>query len=542
MSHRMSLVVAVVSMLIVAATAQAKSEPAAGTAPDRASIDWIKTQTIRAGYMNRWNSEELPAKLAAAGFNTMHVQFCHGGHADIKRWGQLAKESNLRFFTSVWWTYPRQVEAYRGKPTGIGTRYRGFVNAAGESHTKTACPVDERYWREWVTPDLVEMAKQADDAGICGVTIDSELYFTEEPDGRGPLGWYYYSGMCFCDHCFDDFVRSVEAKETSTDILPPDRETWLKERNHLPAYEANLKDNVEAQARRLEQAVHAIDPDLLLGFLAVYDAGGFFFDGLRDGFKTPERPVTIWTETPTYRRGYHPYVHTVRNRLRASGNVLYIPGLYLEAHAPMDLARQVRELAANTDGYWVFTRKKDLLMNATIGAYLSGGNAAIARDAPIRDETPFLDLWDKYDSVLTLPAHWRLRIDPEDVGEKEEWFAMSGDVGEWRDIPIGDFWDKPLGGPYTGAAWYRVAVRVAPSAPGEKFYLVFGAVDEDARVWFNGKPVGKHAKGPAGRSERFLIDVTGRIDWGRRNLIAVRVYNSAGAGGIWKPVRLITAK
>ena len=72
-----------------------------------------------------------------------------------------------------------------------------------------------------------------------------------------------------------------------------------------------------------------------------------------------------------------------------------------------------------------------------------------------------------------------------------------------------------LGGPCTGAAWCRVRANAPSSAAGE------------------------HANGPVGWDKRFLIDVTGQLEPGKENVIVVRVYNSIGAGGIWKPVRLI---
>ena len=546
MLFRMSLVVSIMSALVLAFVAQAEpqteSDMTVRPPLHRSSLDWIQTEKIRAGYMNRWNSEELPGKLAAAGFNTMHVQFCHGGHGDIKRWGRLARESGLRLFTSIWWGYAANQESRIGKPSGIGKRYRGFVLATGRRQTRTVCPTDERYWDAWITPDMIEMAKQARAVGITGITIDPESYRNTEPDGGVSYVWYYYGGMCFCEYCFGDFLTSIGAAATPDDVPPGNRKAWLKQRDHLGAYETNLKENVQVQARRVEQAVHAIDPDVLLGFLAVYGADDFFFAGLRDGFGTPERPVTIWTETPTYKHGYHPYVDEVYSKLRSIGDVIYIPGLYLEAHAPMTLEDQSHALAAHSDGYWVFTRKKNLLMNATIVNYFKKGNGFIDRGAPSRDEAPFVDLWDAYDPVLTLPAWWRFRLDPEDVGKTEAWFAGDVDKADWRGLAIADFWDKSLDGPYAGAAWYRTAVNVPSSAAGRKLYLVFGAVDEEAWVWVNGEMAGEHAKGPEGWNQRFLIEVTEQLEAGQKNVIAVRVYNSIAAGGIWKPVRLIARK
>ena len=535
-----SLAVSAAFILILTASAQA--EPPTANVLDRASLDWISKERIRAGYCNRWTSEELPVKLAAAGFNTLHVQFCNAGHGDIQRWGRLARENNLRLITSVWWSYPSHRQSQQGVPARIGTSYRGFVNSAGRSHTMTVCPVDERYWQDWIMPDPLEMARQARGEGICGITLDPEFYGSAEPDGGGSYGWYYFSGMCHCDHCFGNFLETTDATETPAEVAPPDRAVWLEQHGHLRAYDDNLKNNVQVLARRLERAVHVIDPDVVLGFLAVYDASDFFSRGLRDGFQTPNRPVTIWPETPTYNKGYHPYVDEVYRKLRSSGNVVYVPGLYLEAHAPMKLNKQAHDLAMHSDGYWVFTNKTDLLMNATVGSYFRGANNAIANAAPASDEAPFVDLWDQYKPVATLPAQWLLRLDPQDIGEQKTWYAPEVQTNDWRTVNIGQFWEKTLGQPYIGVGWYRVAVNVPELAAGKRLYLAFGAVDEQAWVWVNGESAGAHAVGPQGWNRRFLIEVTEQLKPGHENVIAVRVHNSLAAGGIWKPVRIIARR
>ena len=544
MRHISAIVLATAILLPAVAFGEKTPEDADGpTGPtaDRSSLDWIKTEKIRAAYFHRWSSEELPGKVAEAGFNTMHVQHVHG-HGDLKRWAKLARESNLRLIMGTWWSYPAHRQQHHKTPSGIGTSYRGYVNYAGRSHTRTVCPVDEPYWQDWIMPPPIEMTKLARETGLVGITLDPEMYGSAEPDGGGAYGWYYFAGPCYCDHCFARFQRGVEGADAPLDVPPAQRHAWLEHRELLDAYKGSLKENVQSLARRLEQAVHALDPDLLLGFLAVYDAGDFFFRGLVDGLKTPDRPVMIWTETPTYNKGYHPYVDETYRKFQAMGDVLYIPGLFLEAHAPLTLPQQVHDLAAHSDGYWIYTGRKSLLANIDMGVLLKAGNEKIAESAPPSEEVPFMDLWDRYEPVLTLPREWRLRLDPEDAGKDGGWFAVELDDSEWQRVEVGTFWDDALGQPFVGAGWYRVALEVPAEAAGKKLFIAFGAVDEEAWIWVNGKPAGEHAKGPEGWNRRFLLDVTDRLAPGQKNLLAVRVFNSLAAGGIWKPVRLIAEK
>ena len=357
-------------------TTQAKIEP--GTR-DRKSLDWIQTEKIRSGYFHRWSAEELPGKLTQAGFNTIHVQFCNAGHGHIDRWARLARENNLRLFLSVWWNYPAHRETQQKVPSRIGERYRGFVNSAGRVHTKTVCPLDKAYWQDWIVPDFLAMAQKARAADIFGITLDPEFYSSEEPGGGGSYGWYQFSGACYCDFCFGSFLRDTGEKTIAADVPAAARGAWLEQQGQPKAYEAHLKKNVQLLARRLEQAVHAIDPDVLLGFLAVYEAGDFFARGLRDGFKTPARPVLIWTETPTYNKGYHAYVDEVYAKFLGLGNVIYVPGLNLAKHGPQTLGSQARDLALHSDGYWVFSQQKKLFQDEANLTSFKVGNGEIVK-------------------------------------------------------------------------------------------------------------------------------------------------------------------
>ena len=72
--------------------------------------------------------------------------------------------------------------------------------------------------------------------------------------------------------------------------------------------------------------------------------------------------------------------------------------------------------------------------------------------------------------------------------------------------------------------------------------LCFGAVDEDAWVWLNGKYVGQRVKGEVAWNAPFRFDIGKEIAWGAENVLAVRVFDSRFGGGIWKPVRIEVLK
>ena len=130
---------------------------------------------------------------------------------------------------------------------------------------------------------------------------------------------------------------------------------------------------------------------------------------------------------------------------------------------------------------------------------------------------------------------WRLKMDQDDVGVGEQWFLPAAPLDGWTPVGIETFWGDKGG---TGAGWYRADVDI-PKLPAEgRIYLHFGAVDEELKLWIDGEYVDEYDRGPEGWDKPFAVDVTGKLRAGRRHF-ALRVHNSAFAGGVWRPVRVL---
>ena len=173
-----------------------------------------------------------------------------------------------------------------------------------------------------------------------------------------------------------------------------------------------------------------------------------------------------------------------------------------------------------------------------------GAKPKAANQSGYDDEATFGDLKAKWEFVADLPRVWQFSTDPKRQGGKAGWFRPDFDAAAWREMEIGKFWDEQ-GVEYTGDAWYRLAWDVPPIEipAGTKVALWFGAADETATVWVNGVLAGKHDEGAdLGGDKRFSIDVTGKVKPCERNVIVVRVGNTALAGGLWKSVRLAVSK
>ncbi len=144
--------------------------------------------------------------------------------------------------------------------------------------------------------------------------------------------------------------------------------------------------------------------------------------------------------------------------------------------------------------------------------------------------------------LVETPEHWMFRKDPDKVGEAQKWFTEPPSGPLWSAVSTFDFWDKSLGTSYYGDGWYAVDV-VVPPVQEKKAWLHFGAVDENYTLWLNGERIGDNlTAGTIMWDQPVSAEITGKLKDGQANHIVVRVNNTANAGGIWKPVRILVEK
>ncbi len=151
-----------------------------------------------------------------------------------------------------------------------------------------------------------------------------------------------------------------------------------------------------------------------------------------------------------------------------------------------------------------------------------------------------------------LPDPWQFAWDPRNRGIDENWFADDTDTSAWLDIsthdpwevqPVGKQWRQKYGEDYDGFAWYRTTFEVNRDADKPQVRLVFGAVDEACVIWVNGRKLLERSypyrSDADSWKKAFELDITEAIRYDRPNTLAVRVEDSAGAGGIVGGVRLL---
>ncbi len=151
---------------------------------------------------------------------------------------------------------------------------------------------------------------------------------------------------------------------------------------------------------------------------------------------------------------------------------------------------------------------------------------------------------DPYRIVYRIPDELPTLFDPQAVGHRMQYHHPAvNDAGFGRTRTYSTTWDaQGLTGIRDGAVWYRVAFELPADVGDQPIGLFIGGVEDEARVWINGKPIGTSGRG---FSLPFLFDLTDGIARKGKNLLAIQVLrnskaNEIGLGGIIRPCFVFT--
>jgi hypothetical protein len=157
------------------------------------------------------------------------------------------------------------------------------------------------------------------------------------------------------------------------------------------------------------------------------------------------------------------------------------------------------------------------------------------------DQTTFGDLLSSQKLIYSFPTTgWKFKTDPNEQGDVGEWFALRYNDSAWKPIEIGKYWDEQ-GYDYDGYAWYRINFNLDSVPKDKPVNLVVGAADESAWIFVNGEYTWAHDIGEGGWNQRFSCDISKVVHPGQ-NQLTIRVLNRVGPGGLWKGIKIFTAK
>lgn len=113
----------------------------------------------------------------------------------------------------------------------------------------------------------------------------------------------------------------------------------------------------------------------------------------------------------------------------------------------------------------------------------------------------------------------------------------------WKSISTANCWEVQGFSNYNGWGVYRKSVKIPADWDNSgNILLSLGAVDENCKIYCDGKLIGQHKYDPVNEPEGWMMerrfDLSGVVVPGKTYHIAIAVQDTSGNGGIWKPVKL----
>src|SRR5690606_6714704 len=140
---------------------------------------------------------------------------------------------------------------------------------------------------------------------------------------------------------------------------------------------------------------------------------------------------------------------------------------------------------------------------------------------------------------------WKFRL-----ADNLKWAAENVDESDWEDVVVPATWESQGYADYDGFAWYRKTFTLPSSFKTDDMLIILGKIDDMDEVYINGRLIGRTGKMErkwASDNEynklRTYTIPDGVLKPGRTNVIAVRVYDQEGLGGIYEgPITLLPQK
>lgn len=125
------------------------------------------------------------------------------------------------------------------------------------------------------------------------------------------------------------------------------------------------------------------------------------------------------------------------------------------------------------------------------------------------------------------------------VNGRAVWADPMLDDGSWTDVHVPGYWEDQGFPSMDGVAWYRLAFDLDSARAARAAHdatLTVQAIDDDDVTWMNGVEIGR----TKGYNLRRTYRVPASALRPGRNVLAVRVSDGGGGGGIYEPVTLST--
>jgi hypothetical protein len=145
---------------------------------------------------------------------------------------------------------------------------------------------------------------------------------------------------------------------------------------------------------------------------------------------------------------------------------------------------------------------------------------------------------------VVLDGDWKFT-----TGDDPRWAMPETADASWETVKTPCYWESQGHPEYNGFAWYRKTIRIPHDLIAAKLILLLGKIDDLDQTFFNGTLIGNTGRfrkedsswEESYKEERAYFIPAGLIREDKPNVIAVRVLDTGGSGGIYEgPIGIIT--
>jgi len=132
---------------------------------------------------------------------------------------------------------------------------------------------------------------------------------------------------------------------------------------------------------------------------------------------------------------------------------------------------------------------------------------------------------------IDIPKEWKFQ-----TGDNPEFMKPEYKDQDWKKINTADFWEHQGYEGYDGIAWYRTKIKIPSSLKKngdviKSVRISLGLIDDQDIIYLNGQNVGSTLGWDIERTYQIPYEL---IHWDQENVIAVRVNDTGGGGGMYE--------
>ncbi|WPJ96475.1 sialate O-acetylesterase [Coraliomargarita algicola] len=208
-------------------------------------------------------------------------------------------------------------------------------------------------------------------------------------------------------------------------------------------------------------------------------------------------------------------------------------GYYFGRHLHSELDRPVGLISTNWGGTIAeaWTSKEALIENLPeFTSAIDALSELKLREKPL--EAKFQQAWDTYKK--SFPEMYALEAD---LAAAKSWTTPELDDSQWATLNVPQNWEQAGHKDLDGIVWLRKTIELPASWAGRDLALHTGPIDEVDVTWFNSEVVGQ-----TGNLKKNIVEywnqprsyqVPGKLVKAGKNVIAIRVMDAQGQGGLW---------